>query len=280
MLHVDASPRDFATAAFDWLATDPVRNNVLCSVVEARLAAARRTEDGALWLRLVEDGAPVAAAIRTPPRGLLLSATTEPGAQRLAELLVDADLTDLPGVSGPVPAVDGFARRYTELVGCATTVFMDTRMFTLTEVVAPAGVPGEARRATQADREVLVAWAAAFAAELHEDRGDPAEPVDDRLPHGDLLWLWEDGGRCVSTAWLSPPVAGVIRVGGVYTPPELRGRGYASGVVAAASGYALTRGRACMLYTDQANPTSNKIYQLLGYRAVGDARAYDFRAAG
>jgi len=91
------------------------------------------------------------------------------------------------------------------------------------------------------------------------------------------MWLWEVDGEPVSTAWLSAPVAGVTRISGVYTPPERRGHGYASGVVAAASQHALDAGvDACMLYTDLANPTSNKIYQALGYRPVCDATQWAF----
>jgi predicted GNAT family acetyltransferase len=71
----------------------------------------------------------------------------------------------------------------------------------------------------------------------------------------------------------------VVRVGPVYTPPDLRGRGYASGVVAALSQHALDQGAAaCMLFTDVANPTSNKIYQRIGYRYVGDFTEYRFGA--
>ena len=62
-----------------------------------------------------------------------------------------------------------------------------------------------------------------------------------------------------------------IRVGPVYTPPELRGRGYASNLVAAASQAALDDGRrALFLFTDLANPTSNRIYQAIGYEPVRD----------
>jgi predicted GNAT family acetyltransferase len=78
-------------------------------------------------------------------------------------------------------------------------------------------------------------------------------------------------------AWLSPPVAGVVRVSGVYTPPERRRRGYASGCVAAISQVALERGAAaCVLYTDLDNPTSNTIYQRIGYRPVVESAIWRF----
>ena len=76
---------------------------------------------------------------------------------------------------------------------------------------------------------------------------------------------------------ISPPVAGVVRLGPVYTPPEARRHGYATALVADVSRRALAAGAAkCMLYTDLANPTSNNIYQAVGYRRGSDAREYRF----
>ena len=77
-------------------------------------------------------------------------------------------------------------------------------------------------------------------------------------------------------AYASPANGGVTRISGVWTPPELRGHGYASGVVAALSTARLDAGEACMLYTDLANPTSNAIYQAMGYRRVGDSISIAF----
>jgi predicted GNAT family acetyltransferase len=93
--------------------------------------------------------------------------------------------------------------------------------------------------------------------------------VDVRLRDEGLL-LWDDE-KPVSMIGLNPPVAGVVRIGPVYTPPPLRRRGYAGSAVAAVTRRALAGGvRRCMLYTDLANPTSNKIYAEVGYRRCGD----------
>lgn len=84
------------------------------------------------------------------------------------------------------------------------------------------------------------------------------------------LFVWDDHGPA-SMVSLSPIVAGVTRLGPVYTPPELRRRGYASSAVAAASRRALAEGgRRCALFTDLSNPTSNKIYDDVGYRRIAD----------
>ena len=75
---------------------------------------------------------------------------------------------------------------------------------------------------------------------------------------------------------LSGALAGVVRVGPVFTPPDRRGKGYASALVAAASGAARGKGHRCILYTDLSNPTSNKIYMNIGYERVCDSAEYSF----
>ena len=64
---------------------------------------------------------------------------------------------------------------------------------------------------------------------------------------------------------------GVSRVQLVFTPPELRGHGFASACVAVVTARELAAGRTPMLYTDLTNPTSNAIYQRIGYRWVTEA---------
>jgi predicted GNAT family acetyltransferase len=70
-----------------------------------------------------------------------------------------------------------------------------------------------------------------------------------------------------------------VRIGPVYTPPDLRGRGYASALTAELSAELLAGGRDyCFLYTDLANPTSNRIYQAIGYEFVCESAEYAFDA--
>jgi predicted GNAT family acetyltransferase len=136
------------------------------------------------------------------------------------------------------------------------------------------------RPATPVDRPLLVAWIAAFGREAlgDEDASRVASSVDDWLAgRGRTIWLWDDGGP-VSLTGVGGATPHGIRIGPVYTPPERRGQGYASALVAAASQAQLDAGRRfCFLYTDLANPTSNKIYQAIGYRPVTDALRIDFR---
>ncbi len=156
------------------------------------------------------------------------------------------------------------------------------RIYQLERVTPPARVPGVLRRATTADRDLAVAWMAAFYGEaLGEGDIRAAErSVAVRLAGGDSgLYFWADG-RPVSMIGYGGPTPNGIRIAPVYTPPELRGRGYASACVAATSQRLLDEGRRyCFLYTDLSNPTSNHIYQAIGYRPVCDVDAYAFEPA-
>jgi predicted GNAT family acetyltransferase len=124
---------------------------------------------------------------------------------------------------------------------------------------------------------LLIDWWVAFASEAGAvgDLDHATRMVDARLDDGGVF-IWDDGGP-VSVVAMSPPVAGVPRIGPVYTPPAHRRRGYAGMAVAEVSRGALTAGaRTCMLFTDLANPTSNKIYAEVGYERFGDWAEYRF----
>lgn len=281
--HTVTDLASFARQTLPWLSRDPVVNNVLGTLIQARRNGQLALEPDALFLvGLDEAGDVAAAALQTPPMPMLLSAMPGGAAGELAAFTAK-HRPDLPGVNGPVEPAEAFARAFAAATGVGARVVVSQRMFQLSRVDRPSGVPGEARRATPEERDLIVAWSAAFSAEAtpHGPRRDPAPSVDSRLASPDRIWLWQVDGQPVSMAWLSDPVAGVVRISAVYTPPSLRGHGYASGVVAAASQHALDQGAAtCMLYTDLANPTSNKIYQALGYRPVGDAASWIFTGAG
>ena len=155
------------------------------------------------------------------------------------------------------------------------------RLFRLGKLIRPAPEPeGAARLATERDRDLLAEWFGAFAREVGDPpRHDHHAVVDERLGYGGIT-VWEDDGVPVSMAGRTRTVARMVRVAPVYTPPELRGRGYAGAATAAVSQAALDAGvRDVVLYTDLANPTSNALYQRLGYRPVEDRVVLSFESA-
>ena len=101
-----------------------------------------------------------------------------------------------------------------------------------------------------------------------------ASRVAELVTAGDLV-VWELDGEAVSMAAVSRRTPWSSSIGFVYTPPELRGRGFASAVTAALSQRELDAGqRWCSLFTDQANPTSNHIYADIGYEPKAEFRHF------
>jgi RimJ/RimL family protein N-acetyltransferase len=278
-----ADVREFAAAVLPWLARDPFGNNVVSTLTASRSTPAAPAVPDALWLTIADGPDPIGVAVMTPPRGLLLGIMPIAAIPAIVDWLVDQGIRP-PSIDGPAELSDAFSTAYERKAPVTATVSVGTRMFRLDRVDWPTPVAGSARAATADDRELLVDWSDRFSRDIHPElpAADPAAPVDQRLrsSYPQLMWLWEVDGVAVSMAWLNEPVAGVSRVSGVYTPNELRGHGYASAVVAHTSQHALdTTSTACMLYTDRANPTSNKIYQAIGYRPIGEGQQWIFTPA-
>ncbi|PBC78055.1 acetyltransferase (GNAT) family protein [Streptomyces sp. TLI_235] len=278
-------PDAFLSEAGGFLAAHPAENTVLLTLLDwlaKNGPHAFGDSDPAFGHWRAAPGGPVEGAFaHTPPFPVRLGRMSAAAAAELAVLL-HARRGPVAGAGGERAAALAFAAAWPPAAEGAVRAesAMDERLYRLARLEAPSPVPaGAARPARRADREQLVAWSAAFMAEIGERRPvDHGAYVDRRIAAGSLH-VWEDGGCPVSFAGASPVVAGMSRIGPVFTPVDLRGRRYASGVVAAASAHALAAGAAeVVLFTDLTNPVSNSIYQKLGYRAVVDHLTLEFTA--
>lgn len=231
-------------------------------------------------MRAVQDhGAVVLAALQTPPHNLILSQTERLDALDLLAASLADDGRTLPGVLGPRPVAEQFARGWAGRSGTRAAPVMSQRIYQLTEVRRPAPAPGLMRRAVEGDRPLLEAWFGAFYYEAMPGSGsNDVQNVVTRWLGSEsrYLALWE-GEEVVSMAGATGPTPNGIRIGAVYTPPVQRRRGYASALVAALSQHELDAGRRfCFLFTDLSNPTSNHIYQAIGYEPVVDIAELGF----
>ena len=232
------------------------------------------------FMAVVTGGEEIAgAAVMTPHHNLILAMCEAPGA--IAALAADAHnfLAQIPGVVAPVPISNWFADAWAAVSGDEIAVSLSERLYQLTRVRPLRPVGGRARRAVESDRAVLHAWLTDFEIEaLGERPTDVDGHIDSILtvPRRGM-YLWEVDGQPVSLAGFVGPTPHGIRIGPVYTPPALRGRGYASACVARLSQDMLDGGRThCFLYTDLTNATSNHIYQEIGYEPVCDVAVYRF----
>jgi len=239
------------------IAADPVRHTVLGSVAQV---LEEPTADG--WCLAVPGSADIAARSSPVTPVVVVGRWADPDAR--AELVTALrGLPDLEAINGPLPWSAEIAEQAVPIAHR-----MHQRLFRLETLIPPTGVPGSARPAGEGDRSLLMHWYRAFAEEAEARAMDLEGSVDRMLAAGGA-WIWVDG-QPVSLAVRRAPAEGSARVGPVYTPPAHRGHGYGSAVTAMATRDILDDGAIPVLFTDLANPTSNAIYQRLGYRPVGD----------
>lgn len=252
---------------------DPVRHNVVCTLLTQRREAGERIrywwaeQDGHVAGTVFQSPSVAPAAL-----GTLADGAVEPLARAIAEATPRID------------AINGFASDVARFSGAFATVtrrpgrpVLAQRLYEIRDVTPPAPVAGGRRPSTPGDLALVTRWVAGFEADTGGSvtGEDPADRARTIIGSGRLN-LWEEGGAPRASAFVSTVEAGVARVGFVYTPPGERGRGYASALVAALSADVLDAGHRCILYTQLINPVSNAIYQRLGYRPVDEQLGYRF----
>jgi uncharacterized protein len=266
---------EFLAAAAPVLEADEPRHNLMYGVLSTLVDAPDAYREAHLWT-VVDDGV-IGAALMTPPFNLLVARPLHDEALPfLAGALRERGVA-LPGVTAALPEVDAFADAW----GGPRRLRMSQGVYAARTTREPRGVSGAARAADASDRELLVDWLQAFQDEALYEQGPRLETeqvVDRRLKATTAGFvLWEDAGERVSLCGFGGRPPHGIRIGPVYTPPGLRGRGYGSAVTAHVTREQLDGGRDyCFLYTDLANPTSNKIYVDIGYERVCDSAEYTF----
>jgi RimJ/RimL family protein N-acetyltransferase len=280
-------PAAFLEAAGGLLSARPVEATVVATVaarMRADAEAGRAMPDAfPVWWLVVRDEsrAVVGAGMRTapfPPHPLYLLSMPAEAARLLADVLHERG-EQVAAVNGSLPAADELAAETARLTGGSRRVVEHTRLHVLDELRDPPPPPGFARLARADEVDQVLAWYDAFGQDAAEQAGRSEPhlgPVVDRdsmlrrIDEG-TVWIWEDeSGTAVHLTGASIPMFGVSRIGPVYTPREHRGRGYAAATVAAVSRHLLDAGARVCLFTDQANPVSNALYERLGYRALVD----------
>ena len=269
-----ASPDDFAEQAGPFLAEHEAEHNLQLGLL-GRLRVEPRLYGFDPTFLVVEDGGRVTGCLmRTPPHGVILSRFGSPeGVDAVAEAVLDMH-PGLPGAVGPVDATARFAEAWSRATGDAASIVIRQRVHAASTVHELPRAPGLMREAREEDTAVILEWLVGFIGDAlpHAPHIEDVEATyRRRRDDPDGAWLiWDDGGP-VSLAGYGSPTPTGTRVGPVYTPPKLRGHGYATSLVAEVTAQCFAAGRAfCFLFTDLANPTSNAIYKRIGYEPVAD----------
>lgn len=263
-----------------WEAAE-TRNNLILGLVLRLKSDLHAYGDAMPLMALVRDENEEirASALMTPPFPLIVQSEPlhEPALEALADFLILRGFR-LPGVNGVDEVSDCFAEIWWEKTGQQANRIMNTRAYELRQVLSIEYPTGEMKIAEAADAQI--------AADLHNAMVEEVIVGPRRLgtPESELenirlmrTFFWMDGGEVVSiTIAMRPQIKGIC-VGGVYTPPRHRRKGYARALVAEVSKELLSRGYELInLFTDLSNPTSNKIYQEIGYQPVCDYHQYEF----
>ncbi len=220
-----------------------------------------------------------AAALRTPPHMVLL-AYFSGSLDLIANELVTAvarKFREIPGVTGDKNLADVFAGRWCSRNGLKITTTQAQRIYKLVKVNDVPMAPGKLRTATEADADLVRKWGHGFHIDCFGE--NTKVPESDPTPYIGTgnVFFWEVDGKPVSMAVKSRATEKGMSVGGVYTPPELRRKGYATSCVMELSRLILQSGKQfCTLYTDLANPTSNAIYKKIGYAEIADSVQHQF----
>ena len=267
-----ADPHRYAEHVLGLLTEQPDANTVALTVLETLRAGQRFSDADPLFAWFEAGGAVTGAISMTPPYGVLIGVLPAGSEDELVAGLRER-AAEVPDVMGTADAARRFAASWTAGTALGTELAMRQRAYTLDALRPPDPPPaGRARPAVLTDLDVVMDWVGRFHDEAEASSATPQPAIYQRRIELGLLWLWQDErGGPVSMASRNVTVAGVSRIGPVYTPPAFRQRGYGAAVTAACTRDALDRGaRQVVLITDEANPTSNAIYQRIGYRALDD----------
>ena len=268
-----ANPQDFLHRTLEVRSLDPFRTNLMGSVATSISGTERDTDACFWWLVQNDQDKTVSLMMRTHAHPLVLTPMSPELLSEAVNAVIAAD-PQLPGVSGPKELVAEFLRLFFQRHPNPRPI-KSTRgelIYTLSVLHEPK-YDGELFTATSAEYELALEWMMAFGVEAELIMDGVEESVAKKIENGELFF-WRHEGRFVSmvghAAIVAGPTGNVARIGPVYTPPELRGKGFASYCTAAVSKILLELPAQLMLYTDASNPTSNGIYIKLGYRLLDE----------
>lgn len=266
-------PNHFADRVMDALLKEEAKNSLMIGVLNNVIQGVYE----AFHQFTVEENGELLAILQvTPPHPLHYIVVDSEQEEKLPAFIIphllENEIPFTEVVSERVQA-ERFGKAWQEITSGTSEMFMSQGLYRLDEVEDIEMAKGHMRKATTADQAQLEAWYSAFEAESGL-RSSPPEKVtkaiDTMLKNDDAVF-WEVDGQLVSCAKRSRPTENGITVSFVYTSPDARGRGYARSLVADLSRQLLETKSFCVLYTDLTNPTSNKIYQEVGYEQIMDS---------
>jgi RimJ/RimL family protein N-acetyltransferase len=269
------------------LEVDEAENSLILGVC-LRLKDQPAPAAGKICLKTIEDEHGLAlAAMMTPPHNLSINGHPFDLDCSMGILVgeLKSEEWTVPGVLAPAPIARMFAGKWTEKAHTDLHPSGHLHLFELRQA-PPGGLPtspvasGQARLrpANLPELDLIAGWFYGFSFEIFKstDQAEARQAAEQRIRDGDVF-VWEDGGQPVAMAMKNRPTRRSICVSHVYTPPGLRGKGYATACVAELSRQLLHHGwEFCTLFVDVNNLHAYRAYQKIGYRLVSDYEEYHF----
>ncbi|MGI9411206.1 MAG: GNAT family N-acetyltransferase [Hyphomicrobiaceae bacterium] len=256
---------EFAAQHYSALAGDEIRHNVLLAILR------RRRADPDLHVRVWHFGQPGCCAVQQRGYGIVLAAAKREQVQSLAG---DVAKEDIPSVMGPDDTATWFVEASADL-GTDYPNMMAQTIHALDHQPRHPNCDGNARLATRDDIGLVLEWLTAFVDEaVPEDQEPTLEDVRQRIEKK-RVYLWCVDERPVAMSCVGRQLEAGIAIAPVYTPPELRRRGYAGAATAEIVEQALRRGyRFACLFTDDSNPAATRCYANIGFRPYCKSNMY------
>jgi uncharacterized protein len=220
----------------------------------------------------------LACAVHIAPFKLVITRASREPIAALARDVFEA-VPQLDGLTGPSRSADDFSLAWSKLSGVEPLLTMRLRIHETRKVVDTdlPSAPGHFRPAAPADLNLLAKWTDVFVSEARiAEPVDASRVVEDAIRRG-RLHVWENAGPVSMAAWTGKTPSGV-RINFVYTPRELRGKGYGTACVKALTKQQLEQGNAfCWLYTDASSAAPPKFFKRIGYWPVSDVSEYSLK---
>jgi predicted GNAT family acetyltransferase len=238
------------------------------------------SSEDAILLSVMRNSEPVGQAVQVGhTRPLAISKMEPASAKALVKFLIEQNIP-IKGVTGPIESSQAFADSWEELANRTPTLVMHLGVYELERVSFPAPDGRSLISIRSVSRDLSVEYIRGFTRDCFPNEEDPtrlAVDMENQQRKNETLFFWKGTAdtQPVSMASNSRETRNGATISLVYTPPEFRGVGHASRIVAALSDRCLKSGKKfCNLFTDLLNPTSNSIYQKIGYRKIGESKHF------
>jgi len=274
---------EFLTRVLSTLEENEIQNSLMLGLAQRLAISAKDSPDEfecrTIYRSVHDELGIIAITMQTPGRGLIVYQHRSDITDAFSMIVADyfQNHRDPIGVVGPKSTAQRFAQLWQVVSGVEPRV-SHQRLFQCTAVTNFDLAPGKLRKAFKKEIPMLIDWSMEFSKETAEN---PTEIEVEKSLRRDIeegsLYVWSEGSQAVSMLKKNRPTTNTIAISYVFTPKDLRSRGYATAAVHTLTSQLLKSGySACTLFTDLSNPTSNKIYQKIGYTPVIDIDNYQF----